>query len=109
MRDLPARPASARTITARPPAPTMSACRRSASTRSTRPCVNPSPVRTLSRPPHEHRADRVVPHRAHHGAAEARDPPDIVVRIDPARDADIRYRADPANDHEAHESGEIGK
>ena len=36
MRGLPARPASARTITARPRAPTMCACRRSASSRSMR-------------------------------------------------------------------------
>src|SRR2546423_14500558 len=46
------------------------------------------PKRNLPLPPDERRADDVIPHRPHQGAAKTGDPPIRIVTVDHARDAD---------------------
>ena len=81
--------------------------RRSASTEVYAAVCESLPTRTLSRPPHEHRADRVVPHRA---PSRRRRGPRSTRRCRwhrSARDADVRHRSIRANDHEAQQPGDI--
>src|SRR5260370_42488276 len=60
----------------------------------------------LALAPDEGGTDDVIPHRAHQGSAEARQPPVRGALVDHGGDPDVRDRADRADQLEADQAGE---